>query len=158
MANVHSYCVTIEWTGNTGDGTRSPIVYSRDHEILCHGKPMILGSSDPAFRGNPARYNPEELLLASLSACHMLWFLSLCADEGISVSRYIDKPIGFMIEEENGSGRFQRVLLRPHATLESGRYIEKANTLHKRANDMCFIAASVNFLVEHDSSFSIGSM
>src|SRR5687767_11345840 len=102
----HRYAVTVEWTGNLGSGTSAYRAYARDHEIRASGKPAIPGSSDPAFRGDPARWNPEELLVGALAACHKLWYLHLCAEAGIVVTSYVDRAEGVMVEEADGSGRF----------------------------------------------------
>ena len=107
---IHPYPVEVRWTGNTGEGTASYKTYDRSHEISVPGKPIIPGSSDPAFRGDPTRYNPEELLVASLSTCHMLWYLHLCADANIVVTEYRDDPIGIMTQTKDGGGRFTEVI------------------------------------------------
>ncbi|MFD2646121.1 OsmC family protein [Pseudomonas japonica] len=146
----HHYAVTVTWTGNQGSGTASYRGYSRDHLIQAEGKPAIEGSSDPAFRGDPARWNPEDLLLASLSACHKLWYLGLCAEAGVVVLNYEDHAEGEMVEEPNGTGQFTSVLLRPRVTLAAGADLEKARTLHHLAHQKCFIARSVNFPVAHE--------
>jgi organic hydroperoxide reductase OsmC/OhrA len=147
---THRYAVTVEWTGNTGTGTSGHRNYGRQHEISAGTeKPRIPGSSDPAFRGDPARWNPEELLVASLSACHKLWYLHLCANAGIVVVDYVDCAEGIMEETADGSGRFQSVTLGPKVTAASGCDIAKARELHNLAHTMCFIANSVNFPVQH---------
>ncbi len=107
----HHYSLLLHWTGNTGNGTTNYRDYERSHEISIEGKPLILASSDPSFRGDPGRYNPEELLLASLSGCHMLWFLHLCADNKIIVVDYYDQPTATMQENKEGSGRFTEAVL-----------------------------------------------
>src|SRR5688500_3083851 len=104
MAKEHVYTLTIAWTGNSGTGTSGYRTYERSHRISATNKPEILASSDPAFRGDKQKYNPEELLVASLSSCHMLWFLHLCADQGIIVTDYIDNPSGVMVETADGGG------------------------------------------------------
>ena len=147
----HAYQVKVEWTGNTGAGTRDYRGYERAHEISAAGKPVLYGSSDPAFRGDAARYNPEELLVASLSACHMLWFLHLCADNGIVVTSYVDQPRGQMIETADGSGRFTEVVLHPEVTIKDADPLV-AESLHERAHQLCFIANSVNFPVSCEST------
>jgi organic hydroperoxide reductase OsmC/OhrA len=150
-AREHHYRVTTIWTGNLGTGTSDYRAYSRDHEIKIAGKRAPLpGSSDAAFRGDPARYTPEELLVASLSACHMLWFLHLCADAGIAVIEYEDAASGEMSENPAGSGEFTRVILRPRAVIIDSARIADAMALHARAHELCFIARSVNFPVEHE--------
>ena len=144
------------WTGNTGQGTSAYAAYSRNHEVGAPGKiGPIWGSSDPAFRGDPARYNPEELLLAALSACHMLATLHLCADAGIVVTDYIDRAEGQMKENADGSGEFTRVVLRPRLTIsDPGRAPELAE-IHHRAHELCFIARSVNFEVACEGEIEI---
>ncbi len=146
---THRYEVQIIWTGNEGTGTSSYRGYSRSHVIQAEGKPSIGGSSDPSFRGDPKCWNPEELLLASLSACHKLWYLGLCAEAGIVVLEYEDKAEGTMVEESDGTGQFTSVVLRPKVTLAPGSDIEGAHVLHKTAHEKCFIARSVNFPVSH---------
>ncbi len=146
---THRYAARVEWTGNRGEGTASYRAYGRDHRIEAPGKPPIEGSADPAFRGDAARYNPEELLLASLSGCHMLWYLHLCAEAGVVVVGYADAAEGEMIEEADGGGRFTSVALRPEVTLAAGADRDKALALHAAAHAKCFIARSVNFPVTH---------
>jgi organic hydroperoxide reductase OsmC/OhrA len=144
----HNYQVLINWTGNNGEGTRTYTGYRRDHTIACEGKPQIPCSSDPGFRGDAARYNPEELLVASLSSCHMLWYLHLCSVNQITVVDYSDAASGVLQENEDGSGAFVRVVLRPMVTILAGGDQVKAIALHHEAHRYCFIANSVNFPVE----------
>ena len=151
----HHYAVNVSWTGNLGTGTASYRGYSRDHVIQAQGKAQIAGSSDPAFRGDPARWNPEELLVASLSACHKLWYLGLCAEAGIVVLAYEDDAEGEMVEEHSGAGQFSSVTLRPRVTLAAGSDLDKARELHHLAHQKCFIARSVNFPVVHAADISI---
>ncbi len=143
----HSYQVQVDWTGNDGDGTRTYKGYRRDHVINAPGKSPIHGSSDPAFRGDATRYNPEELLVASLSSCHMLWYLHLCAVNHVIVVDYQDQASGVMRENEDGSGSFVQVVLRPIVTIAAGD-TARASELHEEAHHLCFIARSVNFPVE----------
>ncbi|RYY59430.1 MAG: OsmC family peroxiredoxin [Chitinophagaceae bacterium] len=154
MNRQHHYNIEVEWTGNTGTGTSGYTAFERTHTITGRNKVAIPGSSDPAFRGNPTRYNPEELLLASLSACHMLWYLHLCSEAGIVVTAYTDEATGTMIETDNGGGRFEKVLLAPRITLKDTGLTEKARQLHQEANGLCFIANSVNFPVLHEPVFN----
>ncbi len=156
MAREHRYRLEVVWTGNGGSGTSGYQAYSREHEIRAPGKPALPGSSDPAFRGDPARYNPEELLVASLSACHMLWYLHLCADAGVVVAGYVDRAEGVMVEPKKGTAKFERVILRPLVTLAPGADRERALAMHEQAHKSCFIANSVNFAVEHAPEFSGG--
>jgi organic hydroperoxide reductase OsmC/OhrA len=146
----HRYAVTLKWTGNRGQGTASYRAYGRDHRLVVPGKPPLEGSSDPAFRGDPTRWNPEELLVASLAACHQLWYLHLCAAAGITVTTYTDEALGVMEETADGAGQFRRVLLQPRITLAPGADPAQAAALHDAAHAMCFIARSVNFPVAHE--------
>ena len=150
MAREHRYNVTVKWTGNTGTGTSGYRDYARAHEISAEGKPMIAASSDPVFRGDRARWNPEELLVAALSGCHQLSYLHLCAVAGIVVVDYVDHAEGVMAETPDGAGQFTRVTLRPKVTVAAGSDVAKAKELHHEAHAKCFIARSVNFPVENE--------
>jgi organic hydroperoxide reductase OsmC/OhrA len=145
---THRYSVTVNWTGNRGSGTSGYRAYGRDHTIAAAGKPPIAGSSDPAFQGDPARWNPEEMLVASVSTCHQLWYLHLASAAGIRVVGYEDRPVGVMAEDPDGSGRFTGVALQPIVTIAAGGDPIKAAALHHDAHAKCFIANSVNFPVE----------
>ncbi len=149
MGKEHLYRVKVKWTGNTGDGTSSYRRYLRDHDIEVEGKMRILGSSDPSFRGDPSRHNPEELLVASLSSCHMLWFLHLCSANKIIVSHYEDHAEGTMTETNDGGGYFEKVILKPVVTITDNEKTEECAKLHREANSLCFVANSVNFPVIH---------
>jgi organic hydroperoxide reductase OsmC/OhrA len=174
MEKEHHYLVSTVWTGNLGEGTQSYRGFSRDHEIRVEGKADIDGSSDPSFRGSANRYNPEELLVSSLSACHMLWYLHLCSVNQIVVTDYRDQAKGTMLEGDDGGGHFKEVVLNPTITLKAGggvegggagggaaakdgaaaaAMMEKAKALHEEANKLCFIARSVNFPVRHKPVF-----
>jgi organic hydroperoxide reductase OsmC/OhrA len=144
----HTYEICVDWTGNDGDGTKTYKSYRRDHTITSAGKPQIPGSSDPQFRGDATRYNPEELLVASLSTCHMLWYLHFCSVNQVTVLDYHDAASGLMQEADEGSGAFSRVLLKPMVKIAAGGDREKALALHHEAHRFCFIANSVNFPVE----------
>ena len=144
---VHSYAIRMQWTGNTGQGTRDYRGYERAHEYSVEGKPVIPGSSDPAFRGDATRYNPEELLVMSLSSCHMLWYLHLCAESKVEVVDYIDEALGKMVETAGTGGHFVDVLLKPAVTLAPGSDVALAERLHDRAHHLCYVANSVNFPV-----------
>jgi organic hydroperoxide reductase OsmC/OhrA len=155
MEREHRYRIAVDWTGNLGTGTSGYRAYGRNHELLGEGKSApIPGSSDPHFRGDASRYSPEELLVASLSACHMLWFLHLCADRGIAVTSYRDNAEGFMREHADGSGEFAKVVLRPRVTLADSSRGAELEELHDQAHDLCFIARSVNFPVQHEAAGS----
>jgi len=156
MARQHSYKVNLTWTGNTGSGTSSYKAYERSYNIDVEGKPAIAGSSDPAFRGDRSRWNPEELMVGSLSACHKLWYLHLCATAGIVVLAYSDQAEGVMEETADGSGRFVSVTLHPQVTIAAGGDAAKARALHEPAHEKCFIANSVNFPVRCEPVVSKG--
>lgn len=149
---VHVYETLVSWTGNRGQGTSSYTSYDRDHLVRGTGKPELLMSADPAFRGDPARYNPEELLVAALSSCHMLWYLHLCAKAKIIVKAYEDRPSGRLVEGKAGGGHFESVVLRPAVTIEAGD-LETARRLHDDAHRECFISNSVNFSVTCEPTF-----
>jgi len=153
----HHYQVTNRWTGNLGTGTSNYRAYSRSLELSTPAKSApIAGTSDPMFRGDRTRYNPEELLVGALSSCHMLWALHLCADAGIVITEYVDEAAGDMVEHDDGSGEFTRVVLRPRLTITDGARIEEANAIHKRVHDLCAIARSVNFPVECEPEATAG--
>ena len=150
MKGEHNYSLTVKWTGNTGTGTSNYKEFERSHSILVMNKTEILGSSDPAFRGEKTKHNPEDLLLAAISSCHMLWYLHLCSVAGIIVTEYIDNATGTMIETANGGGKFTEATLNPTVVVTDISMIEEANKLHKKANEFCFIANSVKFSVSHN--------
>jgi organic hydroperoxide reductase OsmC/OhrA len=155
MNGQHHYQATIKWTGNKGTGTDNYRNYERSHEIEISNKVTILGSSDPAFRGDNSKHNPEDLLVSSLSSCHMLWYLHLCSEAKVIVTDYVDSATGIMIETSNGGGQFTEVTLNPIVTVLEENMIDKANELHKKANELCFIANSVNFPVRHNPTAKI---
>jgi organic hydroperoxide reductase OsmC/OhrA len=144
----HRYDVRLVWSGDHGTGTSDYRAYGRDHRILVAGKPEIAGSADPAFRGDGARHNPEDLLVAALAACHMLWYLHLCANAGVVVVAYEDTATGRMSLEADGGGRFDEVTLHPRVTIRRGEPAT-AEALHAEAHRRCFIANSMNFPVRH---------
>jgi Predicted redox protein, regulator of disulfide bond formation len=150
---IHHYKLKITWTGNRGEGTVNYQDYDRNHTIQSDNKIAIAGSSDPSFRGDPGRYNPEEMLVASLSACHMLWFLHLCTTVGVVVTAYTDEATGIMEETANGGGRFKEVTLHPVITLKEASMKAKADALHAKAHELCFIANSVNFPIHHQPTY-----
>ena len=152
LTKQHHYSLSIEWTGNLGNGTSDYRAYARSHIIQSMDRPAILASSDPVFRGDRSKYNPEELFVASLSSCHMLWFLHLCAEQGIVVLEYSDEPVGIMVEEEDGSGRFSEVLLQPLVKVACMEMVARVEAIHAQAHQYCFIANSVNFKVRHQGT------
>jgi len=148
--NIHTYTTDVIWTGNSGSGTRDYRSYSRSHQIKSKGKPAISGSSDPSFMGDSSKYNPEELFLASISCCHMLWYLHLCSENDVVVTSYRDEPIGTMCEEKSGSGHFEMVVLKPEVAITEPVKKSLAIKLHQEAGRKCFIANSCNFPVNHE--------
>ncbi len=150
MENKHTYNLTIKWTGNTGKGTESYRAYERSHSVLISNKQEILCSSDPSFRGDETKHNPEELFLASIASCHMLWYLHLCSEAGIVVVDYSDNATGIMKETADGGGHFTEVTLHPSVKITDEERIDEANALHKKANQLCFIANSCNFPIYHE--------
>jgi organic hydroperoxide reductase OsmC/OhrA len=156
MGRQHKYHVTVTWTGNRGQGTATYRAYARDHMIAAEGKPTIMGSADATFHGDKTRWNPEELLLGALSACHKLSYLHFCAVFGIVVSDYVDHAEGYMEEDGKDGGRFTRVILRPRITIRPDDDLALANRLHHTAHEKCFIASSVNFPVECEPEFVTG--
>ncbi|MBC7937406.1 MAG: OsmC family protein [Rhizobacter sp.] len=149
MAKQHHYKTLITWTGNRGEGTSGYRNYDRAHIIQVENKEIIRASSDPAFLGDPSAHNPEDLLLASLSSCHMLWYLHLCADNGVVVLSYSDNAAGIMEENPNG-GKFIEVTLHPVVKVAHPSIIGIATALHAQAHKKCFIANSCNFPVKHE--------
>jgi organic hydroperoxide reductase OsmC/OhrA len=142
-----SFTSRIEWTGNRGAGTAHYRAYGRDWQVAVPGKPAIPCSNDPALGGDPARMNPEDLLLSALAGCHMLWYLHLAADAGVVVTAYSDAPEGIAEHGAGGAGRFCRATLRPVVTLAPGSDVTLAQSLHHRIHEVCFIARSVAFPV-----------
>jgi organic hydroperoxide reductase OsmC/OhrA len=152
--NKHQYSANIVWTGNNGTGTSDYASYSRDHVISIDHKQDLQGSSDSIFRGDVTKHNPEDMLLSSLSVCHMLWYLHLCADAGVIVTAYTDNVEGILEYGKNG-GKFTEVTLHPVVSVESEEMIPLAMSLHSEAHACCFIANSVNFPVKHEPNISI---
>lgn len=150
MGNRHSYHIMLDWTGNKGSGTSSYRAYARDYSLIIDGKTDILGSSDPAFLGDPRRHNPEDLFLASVSSCHMLWYLHLASANGITVTDYKDAAEGTMQTNPDGSGEFTQIILRPTVVIDSDQHITLAESLHDQVGDLCFIARSIKVPITHE--------
>ena len=151
----HHYALGLAWTGNRGTGTSGYRDYSRECVLTADGKPDLLGSADPTFRGDAGRWNPEELLVAALSQCHLLSYLHSAVNHGIVVTAYEDSPVGTMSQVGQG-GRFTSVVLRPRVTIADAAQVELARTIHHEAGENCFIAASVSFPVSHEPETLIG--
>lgn len=151
---MHAYNARVVWEGNRGDGTASYTAYGRDYRTVIDGKPDLAGSADPAFRGDPAKHNPEDLLVGALSACHMLFYLSLCAKAGIRVLAYEDNASGTMEIDPGGGGRFTEVVLHPAVIIADGGDVALAEKLHHRAHELCFIANSCSMPIRHAPSIT----
>ena len=152
----HRYQLTLAWEGNSGTGTSDYATYGRQYRVTIVGKPDLVGSADPLFRGDAALHNPEDLLVASLSSCHMLSYLALCARSRIAVLAYQDNAEGTLVFRADGGGSFQEVMLRPHVLVAAGTDLARATALHEKAGEQCFIAASCNFPVRHEPVVKIG--
>jgi organic hydroperoxide reductase OsmC/OhrA len=139
---AHRYESLLVWEGNLGSGTADYRSYGRQYRLRIDGKPELVGSADPAFRGDASVHNPEDLFVAAISSCHMLSYLALCAKYRIVVVAYEDRAAGTMREDGRGGGRFEEVVLAPVVTIAPGSDAEKALALHERAHEQCFIAAS----------------
>jgi organic hydroperoxide reductase OsmC/OhrA len=147
MAREHHFAARLTWTGAAQGPTRDYESYSREYRVEVEGKPPIVGSADPKFRGDASKHNPEDLLVVALSACHMLSYLHLCASAGIEVVAYEDQASGRMAIKDRKM-RFVEVMLAPKVTIAAGDP-ERATALHEEAHAACFIASSVNFPVLH---------
>jgi organic hydroperoxide reductase OsmC/OhrA len=154
MPGTHHFATEVTWTGNTGEGTATYRSYRRTCEVRAAGKPTLAGSSDPHFRGDADRWNPEELLVAALSQCHLLAFLHAAADNGVVVVDYSDAAGGTLRTEGTG-GRMTAVVLRPVVTVAEPDMAEKCAQLHDRAHADCFIASSVSFPVTHEPTVRV---
>lgn len=150
MERQHHYKLSLKWNGNKGNGTSDYRAYERAYSIHIENKPDLDGSSDPTFRGDQTKHNPEDMLIAALSSCHMLSYLHVCAIGGVVVVDYSDDATGLMVTTSDGSGHFTEVVLNPTVIVADASMIEKANEYHKKASELCFIANSVNFPVKHN--------
>ncbi len=154
MAHTHHYRATLIWTGAALGPAADYQSYSREFRVEIAGKPPLTGSADPTFRGDPALVNPEDMLLASLSSCHALSYLALCARARIPVVSYRDEATGTM-DMKDGRIRFVEVVLHPQVTIAAGADLEQARRLHPKAHDHCFIANSVNFPVRNEPEIAV---
>ena len=154
MSKQHDYTSQIEWTGNRGEGTRIYRGYDRTWSITTPGKPVIHCSNDPLLGGDPTLPNPEDMLLSALAACHMLWYLHLASEAGITVTGYRDAPLGVGESTPDGAGRFSRAVLRPHSAVGEGVDLRKADEIHHRIHGVCFIAQSVRFPIDYQATYA----
>ena len=157
MIGQHQYRLTSTWTGNTGTGTSGYREYSRDITVEVAGKPALLASADKPFRGDPTRWNPEDMLLAALSECHLLSYLYVAVTMGVVVVAYSDDATGVMVEDGKGGGEFTEVVLRPRVLVQSAEMVDAATTAHRKANELCYIARSVRFPVRHEPIIEVAA-
>lgn len=153
MTHEHDFVAQVKWTGNTGDGTAEYDGYERTWSVTTPGKPVVHCSNDPLLGGDPALHNPEDLLIACVSACHMLWYLHLASKAGIAVSGYTDNPAGHAESEPSGKGRFVAATLKPEITVPKGTDLKAADAIHDRIHNYCFIARSVNFPISFEATY-----
>jgi organic hydroperoxide reductase OsmC/OhrA len=153
---VHTYQTNVVWTGNRGTGTSGYREYDRAHELTAPDLPVILGSADRAFHGDPTRWNPELALLGALSQCHLLAYLHVCVLAGVVVTEYTDTATATMDQRGIG-GRFTEAVLHPHVTVTAQDMVDRALVLHDDAHVACFIAASVNFPVRHQPVIAVAT-
>jgi len=154
MIGEHHYALRSTWTGNRGTGTSGYRDYDRAVTLSVTGKPDIAASSDKPFRGDRAKWNPEDLLLAALSECHLLSYLHACVQAGVVVVSYTDDATGTMVEDGAGGGAFREVVLHPVVEVAEESMVDAATAAHAQAHDWCFIANSVNFPVRHEPTVS----
>jgi organic hydroperoxide reductase OsmC/OhrA len=155
MWGEHRYSVRTTWTGDQGTGTSGYREYSRSVTVSIEGKPDLLASADKPFRGDPTRWNPEDMLLAALSECHLLSYLYACVKAGVVVVAYEDHATGVMVEDGQGGGAFREVTLAPRVTVSDESMVDAATAAHAEANALCFIARSVNFPVHHNATIDV---
>lgn len=149
----HDYTARVVWTGNRGQGTASYKGYDRTWNVETPGKPLIHCSNDPLLGGDPTLHNPEDMLIAALSACHMLWYLHLASNAGIAVHDYRDDPLAIGETDSTGASRFLSATLRPQITVPEGTDVAEADAIHHEIGKVCFIARSVNFPVDYDAIY-----
>jgi organic hydroperoxide reductase OsmC/OhrA len=151
----HHYEIRLVWNG---DNTTDYKTYSRQHRMSIDGKADVVMTADAAFRGDASKHNPEDLLVAAVSSCHMLSYLALCAKYGINVLSYEDEATGVMEEDGKGGGKFTQVVIRPRVKIADASQIERAQQLHHRAHEQCFIASSVNFEIVNGAEVRAGEL
>ncbi len=150
MAKKHEFPSRIVWTGNRGTGTSAYKAYDRTWDMTVQDKTVLHCSNDPLLGGDPSKYNPEDMLIASVASCHMLWYLHLCSVAGVTVLAYEDNPIGVGESEPDGTGRFLEAILKPKITITADSDAEKAVSIHDEIHNYCFIARSINFPVRYE--------
>lgn len=149
MAFKHIFKVALSWFSTEKVASPKSKVYSKSHHISIEGKSDLAISAAKAFKGDPSLYNPEDLLLSSLVSCHMMSYLYLCDQNNIEVISYTDHAEAILEVNSDASGRFVEVILKPAVVILNPEQIALALDLHKKANQLCFIANSCNFPVMH---------
>jgi organic hydroperoxide reductase OsmC/OhrA len=155
MSREHAYAAHLVWEGNTGEGTATYAGYGRGYRVSVDGKPALEGSAAAAFRGDPARHDPEDLLLAAVSSCQMLSYLALCARGGVRVVAYEDRAEGMLVLEPDGGGQFATIVLHPVVTVADAEQVDDALRLHERAHALCFIARSCSVPIHHQPEIRV---
>ena len=150
MAKIHEFPSHVVWTGNRGSGTSAYKAYDRTWDMAVEGKATVHCSNDPMLGGDPSKYNPEDMLIAAVSSCHMLWYLHLCSVAGVTVTSYVDDPVGIGESEPSGKGKFIEAVLRPKITITKESDAEKAVSIHDEIHNYCFIARSVSFPIRFE--------
>ena len=156
MSHKHGFESRVIWTGNRGTGTSAYKAYDRTWDMALPGKPIVHCSNDPMLGGDPSKYNPEDLLISALSSCHMLWYLHLCSQAGVTVIEYEDNAVGIGESEPSGKGKFVEAVLKPKIVVTADSNLEAAHTIHHEIHNYCFIARSVNFPVNIEAEISTG--
>jgi organic hydroperoxide reductase OsmC/OhrA len=154
MSHEHHFACHLTWTGASKGPTRRYDAYDRTYQIDVEGKPALVGSAAPPFRGNGALHNPEDWLVAALSACHCLSYLAIAARAELVVVAYEDRATGTMAMIDRRI-RFREVILRPRVHVAPGSDLELARSFHHDAHEQCFIANSVNFPVRNEPEILI---
>ncbi|MFT4136672.1 OsmC family protein [Microbacterium sp.] len=155
MLGEHRYTVRATWTGDRGTGTSGYRAYDRAVTLEIDGKPVLEASADKPFRGDATRWNPEDMLVAALSQCHLLSYLHACVTVGVVVVGYTDEACGLMVEDGRGGAAFREVVLRPHVVVAEPGMTDAATAAHAQAHRWCFIANSVNFPVRHEPTIAV---
>ena len=129
--------------------------YSRFYLVRSEGKADFMATAAPEYFGSKYHYNPEDMLVVALSACHMLTYLAFAANSKIEVLSYEDDASG-TLAEEGKVVKFKEVILRPKIKITAASDKNKAAELHDKAHHGCFIANSVNFAVKVEPVFEVG--
>lgn len=145
----HLFKVALNWMKKDNISSSLSRIYTKSHHISIEGKPDLEVSAAKAFKGDPNLYNPEDLLLSSLTSCHMMSYLYCCMQYKIEVISYQDHSEATLQVNPDGSGKIVKVDLFPEIIISNSSQIELALSLHKKANELCFIANSCNFPVYH---------